>query len=68
MNRPKNFEEMNGKLPIDYKIEDQIIPWKTKDFAYGYKARVNRKPFDQFESKEWQKGWWHANFILQMID
>lgn len=66
--KPKNFNSLYDKAPVDIKIEDQVIPWRTKEFACGYTARVNRKPFDQFESNEWQKGWWYANSMLQMID
>lgn len=57
-------------LTVGIRIEDQVIPWMTAEFACGYAARVNRKPFDQFESREWQKGWWYAdsNSMIQMID
>ena len=68
--KPNNFDAMYDNLPVDDKIGDQIMPWKTKEFACGYAARVNRKPFDKFESKEWQEGWWYAdsNSMIQMID
>lgn len=62
------LDSMNDKLPVDDKIGYQVIPWMTKEFARGYKARVNRIPFDQSESKEWKSGWWQANWWLHMID
>ena len=66
--KPENIDVMYGKAPVDIKIEDQIIPWRTKDFAKGYKARIDGQPLDWMRSKEWEKGWYYANSLLQMID
>lgn len=67
--KPKNFDEFIATHePVDDNLGEQVIPWRTKDFAEGYKARINGKPLDWMSSKEWEKGWYYANALLQMID
>lgn len=38
------------------------------EYGEGYRARINKEPFDCNKSKHWQRGWYDANAWYQMID